>query len=120
LLARLPAGAIIAPHTDLPPYFSKTLRIHVPVETNASVHMMAGGLCYSMRTGEVWVLNNSATHAVWNAHPTLSRTHLICDFLPSPALRELLRSGERNLGSHLAHVDQYFEDTRHAKAAGGR
>jgi hypothetical protein len=120
LLARLPAGAAIAPHTDLPPYFSKTLRIHVPVETNASVHMMAGGLCYSMQTGEVWVLNNSATHAVWNAHPTLSRTHLICDFLPSPALSELLRSGERNLGTHLAHVDQYFEDTRHAKAAGGR
>jgi Aspartyl/Asparaginyl beta-hydroxylase len=120
LLARLPAGATIAPHTDLPPYFSKTLRIHVPVETNASVHMMAGGLCYSMQTGEVWVLNNSATHAVWNAHPTLSRTHLICDFLPSPALRELLRSGERSLGTHLAHVDQYFKDTRHAKAAGGR
>ena len=37
----LPAGASIAPHTDLAPYFSKTLRIHVPVESNASVQMIA-------------------------------------------------------------------------------
>jgi hypothetical protein len=119
LLARLPAGASIAPHTDLAPYFSKTLRIHVPVETNASAYMIAGGLCYSMQPGEVWVLNNSATHAVWNAHPTLSRTHMICDFLPSPALGGLLRSGERNLGAHLPHVDQYFKNARYAKAAAG-
>src|ERR1700730_13683745 len=119
LLARLPAGASIAPHTDLPPYFSKTLRIHVPVETNESVHMIAGGLCYSMQAGEIWGLNNNATHSVWNWQPTLSRAHLICDLLPSPALRELLRSGERNLGTHLAHVDQYFKDARHAKAAAG-
>ena len=117
LLARLPAGASIAPHTDLAPYFSKTLRIHVPVETNASVHMIAGGLCYSMQLDEIWVLNNSATHAVWNAHPTLSRTHMIYDLLPSPELCELLRAGERNLGTHLPHVDQYFKDARHAKAA---
>jgi hypothetical protein len=119
LLARLPAAASIAPHIDLAPYFSKTLRIHVPVETNASVHMIAGGLCYSMQPGEIWVLNNSATHAVWNAHPTLARTHMICDFLPSAALSELLRLGERNLGKHLVHVDQYFKDARHAKAAAG-
>ena len=119
LLAKLPAGASIAPHTDLAAYFSKTLRIHVPVETNASVHMIAGGLCYSMRPGEIWVLNNSAPHAVWNAHPTLSRTHLICDFLPSAALCGLLRSGERNLGKRLAHVDQFFEHARHAKAVTG-
>jgi hypothetical protein len=120
LLARLPAGASIAPHIDLAPYFSKTLRIHVPVETNASVHMIAGGLCYSMRPDEIWVLNNSATHAVWNAHPTLSRTHMIYDLLPSPELSELLRAGERNLGTHLPHVDQYFKDARHAKAAANR
>lgn len=123
-LKRVPPDARYTwPSTPRQSYFGgrvcaqKTLRIHVPVETNASVHMVAGGLCYSMQPDEVWVLNNSATHAVWNAHPTLARTHMICDFLPSPALSELLRSGERNLGTHLAHVDQYFKDAHHAKAA---
>lgn len=119
LLARLPAETSIAPHVDRAPYFSKTLRIHVPIETNASVHMIAAGLCYSMQPGEIWVLNNSATHGVWNAHPTLPRMHMICDFLPDPAWGGLLRAGERSLGVHLAHVDQYFQDARHPKAAAG-
>jgi len=80
LLARLPAGAKIPPHVDQPPYFSKSLRIHLPVETNDEVLMFAQGKPYHMRPGEVWALNNSAQHAVWNRHATLSRTHLICDF----------------------------------------
>ena len=53
LLARLPAGAVVAPHIDRAPYFSKTLRIHVPVETNESVYMAASGLSFTMREGEV-------------------------------------------------------------------
>lgn len=31
LLARLPAGAAIRPHVDRPPYFSKSIMIHVPI-----------------------------------------------------------------------------------------
>jgi hypothetical protein len=113
LLARLPAGAVIAPHVDKPPYFGKTLRVHVPVETNESVYMVSCGLCYSMRAGEVWVLNNSAEHAVWNADPGRSRTHMICDFLPSPELLELLVRGDRGLGVRrpeiLRHVTGNFD-----------
>jgi len=113
LLARLPAGAVIAPHVDRPPYFGKTLRVHVPVDTNESVYMVARGLCYSMRAGEVWVLNNSAEHAVWNADPVMSRTHMICDFLPSPTLLDWLAGGERDLGVSrpevLRHIEQNFE-----------
>jgi hypothetical protein len=105
LLARLPAGAVVAPHVDRPPYFAKTLRLHFPVQTNDAVSMVAGGFCYSMRAGEVWVLNNSASHAVWNAHATESRTHMICDFLPSPSLLELMKRGERDLGISRADVD---------------
>jgi hypothetical protein len=105
LLARLPADTVIPPHVDRPPYFSKTLRVHIPVETNDSVHMVADGLTYSMAEGEVWVLNNSSLHAVWNAHPTCSRTHLICDYLPSPSLLERLAQGERGLGERRPLVD---------------
>jgi hypothetical protein len=66
--------------------------------------MMCNGMTYRMRAGEVWVLNNSAEHAVWNAHPARARTHLICDFLPSDALLPLIAAGDRNLGMPMAHA----------------
>jgi len=107
LLARLAAGGVIARHIDKAPYFGKTLRVHVPVETNESVFMVSRGLCYSMRSGEVWLLNNSANHAVWNTHPSRSRTHLICDFLPSSALLDLLSRADRHLGFQRADVEEH-------------
>ena len=108
MLARLPAGASVLPHMDRAPYFSKTLRVHVPVESNELAWMICGGLAYRMKPGEAWALNNVAMHAVWNAHESLSRTHLICDFLPEPALLELLARGERGLGRPMPEADAHF------------
>ena len=99
LLARLPAGEVVGMHVDRAPYFSKTVRIHVPVQTHELAWMFASGRVYRMAAGEVWALNNSAAHGVWNAHATQSRTHLICDFLPTPQLLDLLERGDRNCGS---------------------
>jgi len=99
LLARLPGGAIIAAHTDQADYFSKTIRIHVPVTTHASAWMYCAERSYRMQPGEAWALNNSTVHGVWNADPERSRTHLICDFLTSPHLLDLLARAERELGS---------------------
>ena len=98
LLARLPAGATIAPHVDKPAYFSKTLRLHIPIESNDQVWMLCAGFVYQMHPGEIWVLNNSTEHGVWNRHASRARTHLICDFLPTPELVGLVREGDRNLG----------------------
>lgn len=108
LLARLPGGATIDPHIDRAPYFSKTLRLHFPVETHDQVWMIADALCYLMKPGEAWVLNNSGPHAVWNADPQRSRTHMICDFLPTPALLQMLAAGERDLGRRVESVEQHF------------
>jgi hypothetical protein len=109
LLARLPAGAVVAPHRDdRAPYFAKTLRIHVPVESHEQSWMFCAGETYLMKPGEVWGLNNLAVHAVWNAHATLSRTHLICDFLPTPALLELHARGERGLGREIPEVTRHL------------
>lgn len=108
LLARLPGGATIAPHIDRAPYFAKTLRLHFPIESHDLAWMVAGPLCYSMQPGEIWVLNNSGPHAVWNADPNRSRTHMICDFLPTPALLQLLAQGDRTLGRRVESVDQHF------------
>jgi hypothetical protein len=89
------------------PYFSKSLRLHLPVITHEHAWMLAGDRVYLMRPGEVWVLNNSALHGVWNDHATLARTHLICDFLPTPELLDLLRRGERDLGRVDARVEAH-------------
>lgn len=108
LLARLPAGASVPPHIDRAPYFSKTLRVHVPVESHDRVWMICGGLAYLMRPGEVWALNNTTVHGVWNAHPALARIHMICDFLPDPALLNLLACGERELGLPMPEAEAHF------------
>jgi hypothetical protein len=99
LLARLPAGAVIAAHRDQADYFSKTIRIHVPVQTHGAAWMYCEERCYRMAEGEVWALNNSGVHGVWNADPERTRTHLITDFLPAPGLLDLLARAERDLGS---------------------
>jgi hypothetical protein len=112
LLARLPAAARVTGHIDLAPYFAKTIRIHVPVVTNDSAWMYCAGLAFRMQPGEVWALNNSATHGVWNAHATEPRTHLICDFLPSPELLELLARAERDLGAPNRQVEQVMRGAK--------
>jgi hypothetical protein len=115
LLARLPPGGLIRMHRDQAPYFGKSLRVHVPVETNAKVAMLCAGWCYHLACGEIWVLNNSADHAAWNSHPSQARTHLICDFLPSAQLLDLLSRGERHLGTRqpeIEHQTRTFEATR--------
>jgi hypothetical protein len=119
LLARLPAGATIMPHVDRALYFSKTIRIHVPVTTHERVFMLCDGHNYIMRPGEVWALNNSAVHGVWNDHPTQSRIHMICDFLSSPVLLDLLARGERDLGQKIPEVREHFSAMSQSAPARG-
>lgn len=120
LLARMPAGVTIAPHIDRAPYFAKTLRLHFPVESHDLAWMVSGTQAYLMAPGEVWALNNSAPHAVWNAHATQSRTHMICDFLPSAALLRLLAAGDRNLGRRVESVERHFEQGLQATPTAAR
>ncbi len=81
--------------------------------------MICRGLAYQMKPGEAWALNNVAVHAVWNAHPSLARTHLICDFLPDPALLALLARGERNLGRPMPEADAHFASLQQGQAIEG-
>ena len=108
LLARLPPGAIVLPHIDRAPYFAKTIRVHVPIETHPRAWMVASDLVYYMGEGEVWALNNSAMHGVWNESSDQSRTHLICDFLLSPSLGQQLADADRNLGLLRTEVLQHL------------
>ena len=98
LLALLPAGGFIGVHIDRADYFSKTVRLHFPVATHDQAWMYSDERFYRMHPGEVWALNNSAPHGVLNEHPSQGRVHMICDFLPSPTLLDLLQRGQRGLG----------------------
>ena len=102
LLAKLPASAVVAPHIDRAPYFSKTLRIHIPIETHSGAWMMCANKYYAMRAGECWVINNSTLHGVWNADRSRPRTHMICDFSASPALLDIVAAGEKDLALDAA------------------
>lgn len=119
LLARLPPGASVALHVDRGPYFAKTLRVHVPVESHDRAWMICAGLAYYMKPGEAWALNNVAVHGVWNAHPSLSRTHLICDFLPDGTLLDLLARGERGLGRPMPEADAHFAALAQGRTGAG-
>lgn len=118
LLARLPAGSTIAPHIDRAAYFAKTVRLHVPVATHEWAWMLAGAEIFKMREGELWALNNGGSHGVWNAHPSLARTHLIWDVVPTPALLSLLQRGERHGALAAPEVEEHFAKPRPAKTNG--
>lgn len=105
LLARLPGGARVSTHIDRAPYFAQTIRLHIAVTSHELAFMYCAGQRYVMRPGELWALNNSAPHAVWNADPRRERTHLICDFLPAAQLRDLLAAGDRDLGERDRDAD---------------
>ena len=96
LFAKLRAGGEIRPHIDQGTYFERTIRIHFPVVTNRQAVMVADKKSFHMQAGEAWALNNSAVHGVVNAHPTEARTHLICDYLPTEPLRQLLRDARHS------------------------
>lgn len=120
VLARLAPGASVPAHVDTGRYFERTLRLHVAVRTSPRVVMFAEGLSYRMAPGEVWALNNGGVHGVLNDDPVMPRTHLICDFLPSPALVKLIAQGERDLGVADTAVVKRFEEMYLAGATASR
>jgi hypothetical protein len=70
--------------------------------------MFCRGRVYKMQPGEAWVLNNLGLHAVLNQDASEARTHLICDFVPTPALLALIAAGERELGEPDPGFEQKF------------
>ena len=97
VLSYLPPETEVGLHIDQGEYFKRTLRIHFPVVTNDKITMYFNG-AYKMLPGEVWLLNNCAAHGVENAHKTEARIHIICDYLPTPELMELIEHSDKTLG----------------------
>jgi len=110
VLARLAPGASIPCHADSGRYLDRIIRLHIAVITNPHVVMFVEGKVYHMQPGEIWAINNSGTHGVLNDDPEHARTHLICDFLPSPALNGLIAAGKSDLGIEDPQVTHRFEE----------
>ncbi len=112
VLSYLPPNTDVGLHVDQGEYFKNTLRIHFPVITNDKITMYFGG-SYTMKPGEVWLLNNCAPHGVENAHNTDARIHLICDYLPSAELDELFNQSDKHLGKTSQQLhEKLLEKTR--------
>lgn len=105
VLSYLPPKVDVGLHIDNGAYFKNTLRLHFPVWTNEKVTMYFGA-CYYMKPGEVWLLNNTAPHGVENKHETKPRVHMICDYLPSLELMQLIETSDTSLGKSCPQLHE--------------
>ena len=91
-LKQLDVGGFVKPHRDIRGSIPVgSLRVHVPIITHPAAYMVINGTRMHLREGEIWVLDTSYRHAVYNASPQ-RRVHLVIDFPLTPRLRSLLPS----------------------------
>jgi hypothetical protein len=86
MLARLPAGAFIAPHTDGDARGSRPHKIHVPILTNPDAYFFVNDGRYHFEEGRAYEVNNSTRHAAVNSGKT-DRIHLIFEYLDADQQR---------------------------------
>ena len=78
-LMRLASGSLIKEHTDLALAFEPgTVRIHIPVTTNAEVDFRLNGVRCTMPAGSSWYLRLSDPHSVANRGMS-ERVHMVID-----------------------------------------
>jgi hypothetical protein len=93
-LMRLGPGAVIKEHTDdFLDIEDGTIRLHIPVVTNADVDFRLGGTRLDMPAGSVWYMRFSAPHSVANRGST-DRVHLVIDATLNAGLVALLEAAE--------------------------
>ena len=80
MLARLPAGAFVAPHVDGEPSGNRPHKIHVPILTNADTFFFVDQQRYHFDVGHAYEVNNAARHAAANRGAS-DRVHLIFEYL---------------------------------------
>jgi hypothetical protein len=79
MLARMPPGGVIHPHTDANPAAKWPHKIHVPITTNPGVVSFFGGEEHNLPVGEAVEVDNLGPHWVRNDGDT-DRIHLIFEY----------------------------------------
>ena len=80
MLAKLPAGAFVAPHVDGDPSGNRPHKIHVPLLTNADTYFFVADQRYHFVEGHAYEVNNAARHSAVNSGRS-DRVHLIFEYL---------------------------------------
>jgi hypothetical protein len=80
ILIRLKPGGVIDKHVDAGPSLTTGRRIHVPIVSNDRCVFAVGGDAINMGEGEMWEINNTRIHSVWNAGDE-GRVHLVIDWV---------------------------------------
>lgn len=89
-LMRLGPGSAILPHQDLDlAAEAGRARLHLPIRTNPQARFVLNGAPVPMRSGELWYLRLSDTHAAANEGVT-DRVHLVIDVSANDWLLTLL------------------------------
>jgi len=102
---RLRAGGVIYPHSDPMHQIDPALvRIHVPVQTNASVAFLVHGVRLPMLPGETWFVDVRFKHSVRNDGET-DRVHLVIDLVANRELRAMMDAAD-SMGKAL--LTSYF------------
>jgi hypothetical protein len=87
---KLEVGGHIGRHRDrLYGWELPILRLHIPVTTHAGVEFLLEDRRIDLRPGELWYLNTSKDHEVFNHGPT-ERVHLVIDLVNGPGIRQQL------------------------------
>ncbi len=98
-LMRLTPGSVIKQHKDLELSFEEgTVRIHVPVVTNAEVEFHLNGRRVALEAGSAWYLRLSDPHSVAN-RGTTDRVHMVIDVQVNDWVKDML---ERAAGNEAA------------------
>jgi hypothetical protein len=91
-LMRLTPGSVIKEHTDLNLSFEEgTVRIHVPVATNADVAFYLNRSRVVLDAGSAWYLRLSDPHSVAN-RGTTDRVHMVIDAEVNDWVANILRT----------------------------
>lgn len=91
---RLRPGGEIFPHSDPMHQVDPNLvRLHVPVQTNASVAFRVKDVPLQMSPGETWYVDVRFRHCVKNAGHS-DRVHLVVDVVANDELRSLMRAAD--------------------------
>jgi hypothetical protein len=91
-LMRLTAGSVIKEHTDHELSFEEgTVRIHVPVVTNADVEFYLNRSRVVLDAGSSWYLRLSDPHSVDN-RGTTDRVHMVIDAQVNDWIAHVLRT----------------------------
>ena len=100
VIFRMKPFGISRVHYDSHEAWQRTIRVHIPIQTNDDAFLLTDGRAKHFDVGEVWVFDNGAAHSAING--ATERVHMIIDVDPNAKLSDLLRKAKYDPGVYDA------------------